>query len=112
MSKVWKLAGSVFVAIDVFIFTYLTLSQLRFMIFGQGQIPGGGSAIDMAIFLLPLFLAWVAGDRLYYFLSHKERRSKLPQTSLATETNSESAAPNASSIWDDDDWEETRLKKD
>lgn len=119
MTKFWKIALSVFIGLDIFVFSYMVLSQLRFMIFGQGQIPGGGSAIDMAIFLLPIFLAWVAGDRLYYFLTYKERREKLttaPARSAAlaaevAEEESEETTAVGGSVWDDDGWDAHKAAK-
>jgi hypothetical protein len=106
MNRFWKLALSLFVAVDVFVFGFLGLSQLRFLIFGQGQIPGGGSAIDMAIFLVPLFLAWVAGDRMYYFLTYKERREAARAEAVARQAESAARPPAAASVWDDDGWDD------
>jgi hypothetical protein len=106
MTKFWKVALSLFVTVDVFIFGFLGLSQLRFMIFGQGQIPGGGSAIDMAIFLVPIFLAWVAGDRMYYFLNYKERREAARAEAAARQREIIARPPATASVWDDDGWDD------
>src|SRR5688572_17819112 len=78
MGKFLKIIISIFVGLDVFVVAYLGLAQLRLMMFGEGQIPGGGSALDMALFLLPLFLAYIVGDRLFYFLTYTERRATRP----------------------------------
>jgi hypothetical protein len=119
MSKVVKLIISIFVGADIFVVSYLALSQLRHILFGTGDIPGGGSALDMALFLLPLFIGYMAGDRLYYFLTYSERR----QAKLAT--NQKQPTPSAvvaagiaatnptheerSSIWQDSNWDDSVL---
>ena len=92
MPKFLKIAICVFVAADIFVFAYFGLAQLRLNMFGQGAIPGGGSALDMALFLLPLFLAYVAADRLYHFLSYKGRQTA-PQQITTEEVGS---------VWEDE----------
>ena len=111
MSKTLKLILSIFVGLDIFVVGWIGLAQLRFMLFGEGAIPGGGSALDMALFLLPVFVGYLAGDRLYYFLTYKERKekarlrreeeqTKAAVTPVAVENQSQS------SIWDEADWQE------
>lgn len=118
MSKPIKLLLAIFVGLDIFVVGFLGLSNLRITLFGQGQIPGGGSALDMALFLLPLFLGYLAGDRLYYFLNYKERRARLSQPSANNSRSlvkpdsarAESPAvvgpPAARSVWDEGEWDE------
>ncbi len=82
MPKLLKLAISIFIGFDLFVLAYLGLAQLRYQVFGQGEVPGIGSAFDMAIFLFPLLMGYVAGDRLYHFLTYQERKAaRLEQTS-------------------------------
>ncbi len=108
MSKVIKLLISIFVGLDVFVACYFGLANLRVAMFGQGSIPGGGSAIDMAVFLIPLFIGYVAGDRLFYFLTYKERletrRQKAAETLQAAKEN-----PTTDSIWEDADWDDAAV---
>lgn len=110
--KPGKLLISVFVGVDVLVVCYWWLAQLRVALFGQGEIPGGGSAFDMAIFLLPLFLGWVAGDRLYYFLTYKERRATRQQPptvsgpAQSTEDTGQDPALVAGSVWDERGWDD------
>ena len=121
MSKIIKLIVSIFVGIDIFFLGVLGLSQLRVALFGEGQIPGGGSALDMALWLLPLFVAYVAGDRLFYFLTYKERRAarlKLPEVPQKGRDDQEphedspnegekaKAAPVVASVWDEGGWQD------
>lgn len=125
MSKIVKILLSIFIGLDVFVAGFYLLAQLRVTMFGTGAIPGGGSAIDMAFFLLPLFVAWVAGDRFYFFLTYKERRARrlqnLAESSEAQAHNLEDVVkhdpspdkkPNtvvsmpAGSIWDERNWDE------
>jgi hypothetical protein len=116
MAKPIKLVVSIFVGIDIFVFGYLALSQLRMALFGEGQIPGGGSALDMALFLIPVFVGYVAGDRLYYFLTYKERRAAKQQQSSTVVTttstpnpsqeNKEDAALVSASVWQDRGWDD------
>jgi hypothetical protein len=75
MPKLLKLAISIFIGFDLFVLAYLGLAQLRYQVFGQGEVPGIGSAFDMAIFLFPLLMGYVAGDRLYHFLTYRERKA-------------------------------------
>lgn len=113
--KVGKLLISVFIGLDVLVVCYWWLAQLRVALFGQGEIPGGGSAFDMAIFLIPLFLGWVAGDRLYYFLTYKERRAARVQQAPPPEQpgdRPEDPALVAGSVWEDRGWDETRERKE
>lgn len=114
MAKPIKLLVSIFVGVDIFIFSYLTLARLRIALFGEGQIPGGGSALDMALFLIALFVAYVAGDRLYHFLTYKERRSaKKAASPSVTPSSTSSSAPekkatlvSAASVWQDRGWDD------
>jgi len=103
MSKIVKLAISVFVGIDIFVMGWLGLAQLRFILFGTGAIPGGGSALDMALFLIPIFLGYLAADRLYHFLTYKERRErsgqKLEEAKTVTPLNQTAA-------WDERGWQD------
>lgn len=121
MNKTVKLLISAFVGLDIFVFSYVVLAQLRLSIFGTGAIPGGGSALDMALFLLPLFVGYVAGDRLYYFLNYKERKQKIEQQHEAERQQREAARkakaatraarPKPSAIWDDAGWDEDTAVK-
>jgi hypothetical protein len=115
MSKAVKLALAIFVGLDVFVAGFFLLANLRVAMFGTGSIPGGGSAIDMALFLLAGFGGWVAGDRLYYFLTYKERKAKKLNQSQATikpaadnhttgQTEKVGVAPGT--IWDERDWDD------
>ncbi len=110
MSKPLKLFLAIFVGLDVFIAGYFGLAQLRLNIFGEGAIPGGGSALDMALFLLPLFLAYVAADRLYYFLNYSHRQAARlaaqKQAQAAAQDQSLAATAGGQSVWDDDGWED------
>ncbi len=101
MSKVFKLGFSIFVGLDIFVISYLGLAQLRFMIFGSGAIPGGGSALDMALFLIPLFVGYLAGDRLFHFLTYNPRKQLpvfKPEITLQA-----SLQP---SIWEEKGWDD------
>ncbi len=111
MSKPLKLILAIFIGVDIFVVSYLALSQLRFMLFGEGQIPGGGSALDMALFLIPIFVAYVAGDRLFYFLTYKERKAaKLQQLATTQEQaahpQQDSAALVSGSVWQERGWDD------
>ncbi len=101
MGKIAKLGLSVFVGLDIFVFAYTGLAQIRFMLFGEGAIPGGGSALDMALFLIPLFAGYLAGDRLFHFLNYKNRTKK---ARLKTLTPAPSPTPKG--VWDERAWEE------
>ena len=70
---------ALFAAFLVFDLGWVSLILLRYMMYGTGEIPGGGSAVDMAFFLLPLFLAYVAGDRVFAFL----RKGRKPRDRAA-----------------------------
>jgi hypothetical protein len=118
MSKAIKLIISIFVGADIFVVSYLALSQLRHILFGTGDIPGGGSALDMALFLIPLFIGYVSGDRLYYFLTYSERRqAKLTAGLIKSQSPTPSAIATAgvttneeqSSIWQDSNWDDSAL---
>jgi hypothetical protein len=118
MSKVVKLLVSIFVGLDILAVSYFGLANLRVALFGKGEIPGGGSAIDMAFFLLPLFVAYVAADRLYYFLTYKERKEaqlkKVSELRANPETDPETAVeeiPATASIWDDRGWDESGVEE-
>jgi hypothetical protein len=115
--KPGKLLISVFVGVDVLVVCYWWLAQLRVALFGQGEIPGGGSAFDMAIFLLPLFLGWVAGDRLYYFLTYKERRAARSSQVMSHEQpddkdKAEDSAVVAGSVWEDRGWDDSKQSRE
>ena len=103
MSKPVKLILSIFLGLDIFVAGWLGLANLRFILFGEGAIPGGGSALDMALFLLPAFLGYLAGDRLYYFLTYKERREKKRQQALA---QSQTVQAQAASAWEEGEWDD------
>jgi hypothetical protein len=109
MGKTVKLLVSIFVGLDVSVAAYFGLANLRVAVFGWGSIPGGGSAIDMAFFLIPLLLGWIAGDRFYYFLTYKERKATcLGKSAIAPE---KPVVPDAvrreeAAIWEDRGWEE------
>jgi hypothetical protein len=127
MSKAIKLIISIFVGADIFVVSYLALSQLRHILFGTGDIPGGGSALDMALFLIPLFIGYVSGDRLYYFLTYSERRqaklaagltkSKPPTPSASVVATTAGVASGLAnpvheeqpSIWQDSNWDDSAL---
>ncbi len=117
MSKVVKLLLSIFVGLDILAVSYFGLANLRVALFGKGEIPGGGSAIDMAFFLLPLFLAYVAADRLYYFLTYKERKEaqlkKASELSASSESDPERVVEKVptASIWDDRGWDESGVEE-
>lgn len=116
MAKPIKLVVSVFVGVDIFVFGYLALAQLRLALFGEGQIPGGGSALDMALFLIPVFVGYVAGDRLYHFLTYRERRAtqQAPSSSVVTPVSTTSPAQEehedsalvSASVWQDRGWDD------
>ncbi len=115
MPKTLKLIIAIFVGVDIFVFGYLTMSQLRVNLFGEGQIPGAGSAMDMALFLIPLFVAYVAGDRLYHFLTYKERRAtRLQATQRPTTSPAKTSVPEqtpalvSGSVWQDQGWDDPR----
>lgn len=121
MSKLIKLVISIFIGADIFVVAYLALSQLRHLMFGTGDIPGGGSALDMALFLLPLFIGYVCGDRLYYFLTYSERRAaKLKATQTLNQAKLETSVKAATSneakssdaIWQDSGWDDSQLETD
>ncbi len=125
MAKPLKLFVSIFVGFDLFLVLYFGLSQLRFTLFGEGQIPGGGSALDMALFLIPIFLAYVAGDRLFYFLTYKERKASQlarpptpPYPALVQpqgeidETERESQAQPVGSVWEERNWDDAQRKSE
>jgi prolipoprotein diacylglyceryltransferase len=109
MNKVVKLVISIFVGFDIFFACWRGLAELRFALFGEGAIPGGGSALDMALFLIPIFIGYVAGDRLYYFLTYKERREKLRQQREAAKAAGPVLNPNqVASLWEDGDWQDEK----
>ena len=116
MPKVVKLLLSIFVGLDIFVVGYFGLSQARFALFGEGQIPGGGSALDMALFLIPLFVGYVAGDRLYYFLTYKERKRVRQQKATAPvqshQTDERPSEPQqtpvGASVWEEGGWDDKR----
>ena len=102
MPKLLKLAVSTFVGIDLFALAFFGLAQLRYQLFGTNEVPGIGSAFDMAIFLFPLLLGFVAGNRLYHFLTYPERKA-----ALATRLEKEEAAapPLAKEAAGEGEWE-------
>ncbi|MBN9392675.1 MAG: hypothetical protein J0I20_31890 [Chloroflexi bacterium] len=128
MPKILKLAVSIFVGIDLFALGFFGLAQLRYQMFGTNEVPGIGSAFDMAIFLFPLLLGFVAGNRLYHFLTYPERQRKLqaarlkqqsePPQVLAEPEPAEGEwelAAGASracygSVWDDRGWDDEEKK--
>lgn len=128
MPKLLKLAFSIFVGIDLFALAYFGLAQLRYQLFGTNEVPGIGSAFDMAIFLFPLLLGFIAGNRLFHFLTYPERKA-----ALAARLKEEAAAPpppkdepkdgewelaagasrarqGQSSVWEDRGWDEEEKK--
>jgi hypothetical protein len=123
MNKAVKLGLAIFFGIDIFVAGFFLLANLRVTLFGMGSIPGGGSAIDMAFFLLPAFAGWVAGDRLYYFLTYKERKAKKLQELETQKSRSETAqndkmdglgekvAVAPGSIWEERDWDDKLASK-
>jgi len=118
MSKVVKLFVSIFVGLDILAVSYFGMANLRVALFGQGEIPGGGSAVDMVFFLIPLFLAYVAADRLFYFLTYKERKEarlkKASELRAGPETDHETTSEEASakeSIWDERGWDESKVEE-
>jgi len=130
MPKLLKLAGSIFIGIDLFVLAYYGLAQLRYQLFGTNEVPGIGSAFDMAIFLFPLLLGFVAGNRLYHFLTYPERKAaeaaRLKEKASAPpppeeepeEGEWELAAgasrtrPGNGSVWDDRGWDDEEKKDD
>ncbi len=124
MPKLLKLAISIFIGLDLFVLGFYGLAQLRYQLFGTGEVPGIGSAFDMAIFLFPLLIGYVAGDRLYHFLTHRERqaaRLKLaqetpppPKEEPAGSGDWELAAGSSrllhSSVWEDRGWDDEDRK--
>ena len=114
MAKPVKLLVSIFIGVDIFVFGYLALAQLRLALFGEGQIPGGGSALDMALFLIPLFAGYVAGDRLFHFLTYKERRAakQLHSSTVVSPTSTPSPSQKEdpdlvpASVWQDRGWDD------
>ncbi len=116
MNKTIKLATSVFVGLDVFVFCWFSLAQLRVSIFGFADVPDVGAAFDMAIFLFPAFLGFLAGNRLYYFLNYKERREKALQQQL--EKQQEKLKPptlvssDPGAIWEEADWQDEKPSPD
>lgn len=114
MSKTLKLILSIFVGLDIFVVGWIGLAQLRFMLFGEGAIPGGGSALDMALFLLPAFFGYLAGDRLFYFLTYKERKEKARlrrEQEQAKAALTPVALEDQASIWDEAEWQEGEATK-
>ena len=127
MPKVLKLAISIFVGIDLFALGFFGLAQLRYQLFGTNEVPGIGSAFDMAIFLFPLLFGFVAGNRLYHFLTYPERQRKLQAERLKKEAETPpveepaegewelAAGANLSrygSVWDDRGWDDEEKKND
>lgn len=125
MPKILKLAVSIFVGIDLFALGFFGLAQLRYQMFGTNEVPGIGSAFDMAIFLFPLLLGFVAGNRLYHFMTYPERRAaqlkKEAETPPPAPVKEEPAegewelAAGASrarygSVWDDRGWDDEEKK--
>jgi hypothetical protein len=127
MPKILKLAVSVFVGVDLFALGFFSLAQLRYQMFGTNEVPGIGSAFDMAIFLFPLLLGFIAGNRLYHFLTYPERKRKLQAARLKTEAEApplrveepaegewELAAgagfSRYGSVWDDRGWDDEEKK--
>lgn len=111
MSKTIKLVISAFVGLDVFVFCWFSLAQLRVSIFGFGDVPDVGAAFDMAIFLFPAFLGFLAGNRLYYFLNYKERREKAlqeQQQKQATLKQPTLMMSDPGSIWEEADWQDEK----
>jgi hypothetical protein len=118
MNKAVKLALAIFVGLDVFVAGFFLLANLRVAWFGMGSIPGGGSAIDMAIVLLPAFLGWVTADRLYFFLNYKQRKMRKQQELAEQKLHVEKILEEAEmvgvtsvSIWDERDWDEKPTPK-
>lgn len=128
MPKLLKLVVSIFVGFDLFVLAYFGLAQLRYQLFGTNEVPGIGSAFDMAIFLFPLLLGFVAGNRLYHFLTYPERKAALaarqkeessaPPPPQAPEEGEWELAAGASrplngrgSVWDDRGWDEEEKKE-
>ncbi|MDB5079596.1 MAG: hypothetical protein JWP00_1520 [Chloroflexi bacterium] len=124
MPKLVKLAVSIFIGVDLFVLGYLGLAQLRYQLFGTNQVPGIGSAFDMAIFLFPALAGYVAGDRLYHFLTLKERKAALLKK--ASELPPATPEPDAGegewelaagashlmhgSVWEDRGWDDEARK--
>ena len=116
MPKLVKLAFSIFIGADIFVLAYLLFSQGRIALFGTGDIPGGGSALDMALFLIPAFIGYVSGDRLYHFLTYNERRQKSTQKSTASEEQTNPTFPEQgvnqsndnATIWQDAGWDDNK----
>ncbi|NWJ44552.1 MAG: hypothetical protein HXX08_01605 [Chloroflexi bacterium] len=107
MLKIVKLLVSIFIGLDVFVAAYYGLANLRVAVFGQGAIPGGGSAVDMAIFLLPVLIGYIAGDRLFYFLNYKERKAKWLANKQEQEKAKENNRVKATGIWEDSGWDDS-----
>lgn len=123
MPKLLKLAISIFIGIDLFALGFFGLAQLRYQIFGTGEVPGIGSAFDMAIFLFPALMGYVAGDRLFHFLTYRERQAaKLKKAQEAPPSAKEAPvegewelAAGASrlinaSVWEDRGWDDEDRK--
>jgi hypothetical protein len=101
MPKLLKLAISIFIGFDLFVLAYLGLAQLRYEVFGQAEVPGIGSAFDMAIFLFPLLMGYVAGDRLYHFMTYRERKAaRLRQATRKPPPAAEDPAETAGGEWE------------
>lgn len=124
MSKILKAAFSIFVGLDLAVLSFFLLAQLRYQLFGTNEVPGIGSAFDMAIFLLALFIGALAGTRLYYFLTYRERKvarlnqaqtaALLPKVDPAAEDGWELAAGSKrlmhASVWEDRGWDDEDQK--
>lgn len=126
MPKLLKLAVSIFVGFDLFALGFFGLAQLRYQLFGTNEVPGIGSAFDMAIFLFPLLLGFIAGNRLFHFLTYPERKAaqaaRLKKEAEAPPPPKEEPAEGEwelaagasrtlhGSVWDDRGWDDEEKK--
>lgn len=76
MRNLLPLAITIVISLWAFLVLLPGFLALRFYLFKMGPIPGmAGSAVEMAFWLIPLFIATIIGQRVYLWLLSVAKRS-------------------------------------